>query len=221
MPKVANGIHLDADIARARAENLEFEATGSRLFHRSGTVRFLTYLNHANMGNYREAIDEDLAGPRTSPPDITRTRRQGRHKYGFGLNFEQAIAPDIGVFARLGSSAGRNESFAYTEDDGTLELGVFASGSAWRRRRDRAGIALVANRIVGAHQQYLALGGLGFLLGDGGLTYAPEKIFEAFYTTHIWRGLFASFDIQHLDNPGYNQARGPVTVPGLRFHADF
>src|SRR5262249_14806077 len=56
MPKVANGIHLDADIARARSENLEFEATGSRLFHRTGTVRFLTYLTHANMGNYREAL---------------------------------------------------------------------------------------------------------------------------------------------------------------------
>jgi high affinity Mn2+ porin len=221
MPKVANGIHLDANIARARAENLEFQATGSRLFHRSGTVRFLTYLNHANMGNYREAIDEYLAGPRASPPDITRTRRQGRHKYGFGLNFEQSITPDIGVFARLGSSDGRNESFAYTEDDRTLELGLFAPGSAWRRRNDRAGIAFVTNRIVGEHQQYLALGGLGFLLGDGGLTYGAEKIFEAFYTTHIWRGLFASFDIQHIEDPGYNQARGPVTVPGLRFHVDF
>ena len=79
----------------------------------------------------------------------------------------------------------------------------------------------MANAIVAAHQQYLALGGLGFILGDGALTYGPEKIFEGFYTAHVWRGLFASFDLQHVNNPGYNQARGPVLVPGLRFHVDF
>src|ERR1700729_2088179 len=56
MPKVANGIHLDANLARARAENLEFEFRGSILPHRTGVVRLLSYLNHANMGNYEEAI---------------------------------------------------------------------------------------------------------------------------------------------------------------------
>lgn len=38
---------------------------------------------------------------------------------------------------------------------------------------------------------------------------------------HVWRGLFASFDLQHINSPGYNQARGPVLVPGLRAHVDF
>jgi high affinity Mn2+ porin len=220
MPKVANGIHLDADLARARAENLELEARGKLIAHRAGTVRLLSYLNHANMGNYREAVNDFLDGD-TTTPDIIATRRQGRHKYGFELNFEQEILPDMGVFGRLGWSDGRNESFAYTEDDRTLELGGFTKGTFWKRRNDRAGIAFVANGIVAAHQQYLALGGLGFLLGDGGLTYGPEKIFEGFYTAHLWRGFFASFDIQHINNPGYNQVRGPVTVPALRFHVDF
>jgi high affinity Mn2+ porin len=221
MPKIANGIHLDADIARARAENLEFEARGKLIAHRAGTVRLLSYLNHANMGNYREAIDDYLAGPRTSPPDIISTRRQGRHKYGVGLNFEQEITSQIGVFGRLGWSDGHNESFAYTEDDRTLEVGAFTKGDSWQRPNDRAGFVFVANGIAAAHQQYLALGGLGFLLGDGGLTYGPEKIVEGFYTAHLWRGFFASFDLQHINNPGYNQDRGPVTVPGLRFHVDF
>lgn len=220
MPKVANGINLDADVARARSENLELEARGKLIAHRAGTVRLLSYLNHANMGNYREAIN-DFLDHETSTPDIIATRRQGRHKYGFGLNFEQEITPVVGLFGRLGWSDGHNESFAYTEDDRTLELGGFATGSAWHRRNDRAGVAFVANGIVAAHQQYLALGGLGFLLGDGGLTYGPEKIFEGFYTAHLWRGFFASFDLQHINNPGYNQVRGPVTVPCLRFHTDF
>jgi high affinity Mn2+ porin len=219
-PKIANGINLDLDIARARAENVELQATGKRIAHRTGTVRLLGYLSEADMGNYKEAIAEFL-NHETATPDIIDTRRQGRHRYGFGLNFEQSITDDIGVFGRLGWSDGHNESWAYTEDDRELELGGFSMGAPWHRKNDRAGVAFVANGITAAHQQYLALGGLGFLLGDGGLTYGPEKIFESFYTAHLWRGFFASFDIQHINNPGYNQARGPVTVPGLRLHVDF
>ena len=220
MPKVANGINLDADIARSRAENLELEARGKLIAHRAGTVRLTSYLNHADMGNYREAI-ADFLDHETSTPDIIATRRQGRHKYGFGLNLEQEITSQVGVFGRLGWSDGRNESFAYTEDDRTLELGGFTKGGAWHRLNDRSGAAFVLNGIVAAHQQYLALGGLGFLLGDGNLTYGHEKIFEGFYTAHLWRGFFASFDLQHINNPGYNKARGPVTVPGLRLHVEF
>ena len=219
-PKVANGINLDADIARARAANLEFAAVGSLFANKPGAVRLLSYLNQADMGNYEDAIAAYREGL-TPTPDIISTRRQGRHRYGFGLNFEQLLTPIVGVFGRLGWSDGRNESWAYTEDDRTLELGAYFPGSSWHRDYDRAGAAFVVNGIVAAHQQYFALGGLGFLLGDGGLTYGPEKIVESYYTAHLWRGFFASFDLQHINNPGYNQVRGPVTVTTLRFHADF
>jgi carbohydrate-selective porin OprB len=219
-PKEANGIKLDADIARARAENFEIEARGKLIAHRAGVVRLLSYLNHADMGNYREAI-ADFLGHKTSTPDITATRRQGRHKYGFGLNFEQEVTSQVAVFGRLGWSDGHNESFAYTEDDRTLELGGFAAGSSWHRRNDRAGVAFVANGIVAAHQQYLALGGLGFLLGDGRLNYGRENIIESYYTLHVWRGIYPSFGLQHINNPGYNRDRGPVLVPTLRLHLEF
>jgi high affinity Mn2+ porin len=219
-PKIANGDKLDADIARARAANLELEARGQLIGHRPGVVRLLSYLNQADMGNYNEAIAEFLAH-QTSTPNIIATRRQGRHRYGFGLNFEQGVTSAVGIFGRLGWSDGRNESWAYTEDDRTLELGTFAKGSSWHRRHDRAGVAFVANGIVAAHQRYLALGGLGFLLGDGGLTYGPEKVFECFYTAHLWRGFFVAFDFQHINNPGYNQVRGPVAVPAVRLHVAF
>jgi high affinity Mn2+ porin len=220
MPKIANGQFLDADLARARAENLEFEVHGNLIAHRPGAVRLLSYLNHADMGNYEDATDDYLAG-KTTTPDIIATRLQGRHKYGFGLNFEQAITPAVGVFGRLGWSDGRNESFCYTEDDRTLEVGGFAPGASWHRPNDRAGVAFVMNGIVDAHQRYLALGGLGFLLGDGGLTYGREKIVESFYTAHLWRGLFMSYDFQHVNDPGYNQARGPVAISSGRLHVDF
>jgi carbohydrate-selective porin OprB len=66
----------------------------------------------------------------------------------------------------------------------------------------------------------LRLGGLGFLLGDGNLNYGRETIFEYYYTAHLWRGIFASFDLQHINNPGYNRDRGPVLVSSLRLHID-
>jgi high affinity Mn2+ porin len=220
MPKVANGTHLDADLARAGAANLELEARGKHVLGRDGTVRLLSYLNRGNMGSYREAIADYEEGA-TATPEITATRRQGRRRYGFGLNAEQQITEDVGVFARLGWSDGHNESFCYTEDDRTAQIGGLTMGRWWRRESDRAGAAFVVNGIVASHQQYLALGGLGFLLGDGALSYGREKIFETFYTAHLWRGFFASYDFQHVNNPGYNQARGPVAVSALRFHTDF
>jgi high affinity Mn2+ porin len=79
MPKVADSEFLDADLARARSENLELEASGKHIMDRNGTVRLLGYLNHGNMGSYREANAEFLAGE-TATPNIIATRRQGRHR---------------------------------------------------------------------------------------------------------------------------------------------
>src|ERR1700687_1777060 len=45
MPKVANGINFDADLARARSENVEFELHHSFLPHRDAVLRLLRYAN--------------------------------------------------------------------------------------------------------------------------------------------------------------------------------
>jgi high affinity Mn2+ porin len=141
------------------------------------------------------------------------SRRRGRHKSGCGLNFEQEVNSPGSFFGRLGWSDGGNESFTYTQVVGTLQLSGFAKGSAWRHRNGRTGAVFVANGIVAAHQQHLAL-------GDGGLHYGLEKTVEGFYAAHPWRVFYASFDLQHNNNPGYNQDRAPVVVPGLCLHVD-
>jgi hypothetical protein len=99
MPKVANGIHLDADIARARSENLEFEFHRKTILHQQGILRLLTFVNHANMGDYQKAIDNFLAGV-TPKPEITFHPLQTTIKYGFGANFEQPLNEWLGVFGR-------------------------------------------------------------------------------------------------------------------------
>lgn len=220
MPKVANGENLDANLARAHSENLEFELDPSLLSHRATAIRLLSYVNHADMGNYREAIDGFLSG-RNRVPDVTLTRRQGRVKYGFDVNLYQDFGDGVRGFARWGWNDGRNESFVYTEVDRTASLGGDLSGSHWRRNLDKVGAAFVVDALSGDHRRYLQLGGKGFILGDGGLDYGLEKIFETYYTFHLWRGVFASADVQHITNPGYNRVRGPVLVPSLRLHVDF
>jgi high affinity Mn2+ porin len=220
MPKVANGIHLDADLSRERAENMEVEVHGSLLPRQEGILRVLAYVNHANMGLYREAVDNFRAGVSARPEIIAHPPRTTM-KYGFGANFEQPLNDWFGVFGRWGWDEGRHESYAYTEVDSTAEVGAGVSGRRWHRKFDRAGTAFVSNGISRDHQEYLALGGYGFLLGDGRLNYGRETIEEAYYTVHVWRGVYPSFGLQHINNPGYNRDRGPVVVPTLRLHLEF
>ena len=218
MPKVANGIHLDANLTRSRGENFEYELRKSLVNGRTGALRTLAYVNHANMGNYREVLQR---GRRThQTPDITADERPGRVKYGFGLNAEQEVTHDLRAFARWGWNEGHNESFAYTEVNDTWVGGADFKGTRWKRVNDKVGAAFVSNGISGDHRAYLMAGGLGFLLGDGSLRYGREKIVEFYYFAHLYRGISISFDIQRVTNPGYNRDRGPVLVPGFRIHLE-
>lgn len=219
MPTVANGIKLDWNLARARGENFELERRAELFPHRASVVRALAFVNHANMGSYRQAIDGYLSH-RDAVPDVTLYRKQGAVKYGFGLNAEQDLIGLWRAFGRLGWNEGANESFAYTEIDRTAEIGSDFRGKPWRRDQDKLGAAFIVNGISGDHRRYLALGGVGFILGDGGLNYGLEKIFETYYTAHLWRGVSAAIDYQHVANPGYNRDRGPASVVSLRLHME-
>jgi high affinity Mn2+ porin len=220
MPKVANGIKLDWDLGRAHSENIEFEFRHPSSTSTATTIKALVYQNTANMGDYREAIAAFTRGSDLKP-DITAHRHQGSRKYGFGFNIEQDFAAHFRTFARLGWNEGRHESFAYTEVNSTASFGFDVSGECWHRVHDKIGSAFVSNGISSKHAEYLRLGGLGFLLGDGNLRYGRENIWETYYTMHIWRGIFTSGQLQFIVNPGYNQDRGPAWVPGLRLHVDF
>lgn len=220
MPTVANGIDLQWNLRLAHAENYEFILHRAFLKQKEGAIRLLAYTNTANMGIYRIANEKFLAGL-TPAPDITAHPLQSTRKYGFAVNFEQQLNPWIDLYGRFGWNNGKTESYCYTEVDQTVQLGAMAYGGRWKRKFDRAGVAFVSNAIKKDHQKYLALGGLGFLIGDGGLTYGRETIFEGYYTAHVWKGFYLGPDVQHVNNPGYNQVRGPVFVGGLRAHFEF
>jgi hypothetical protein len=81
-----------------------------------------------------------------------------------------------------------------------------------------AGTSFTAGGLSGVHRRYLAAGGLDFLIGDGRLNYAPEYVWESFYSARLFPGFFATFDVQRDTNPAYNRDRGPVTIYSLRLH---
>jgi high affinity Mn2+ porin len=208
------------NLRRAHAENLELELHPSFGGKRNTSVRLLSFVNHANMGVYRTAVENFLAG-KTPLPEITAHPLQTTVKYGFGVNLEQDLFHHLRAYGRWGWNEGQHESYAYTEVDNTVEMGADWAGYGWHRELDKAGVTFVTNGISADHRHYLELGGLGFLLGDGGLNYGREKIVESYYTAHLWRGFFVGPDLQHINNPGYNRDRGPVWVPGFRFHLEF
>ena len=222
MPKVANGIDLVWRPWQARGENFEYELRRGFIPKKAGVVRLLAYVNHANMGIYRDAVVQFENGQLNERvPDIANHPWHITSKYGFGVNLEQNLTPNLTAFARWGWDNGKTESFAYTEIDSTLVEGVGANGAKWHRKQDRAGIAFLTNGIKKDHQNYLAAGGLGFLLGDGNLRYGRENILETYYTLHVWRGLYVAPGAQYIVDPGYNRDRGPVFIGSFRAHMEF
>ena len=111
MPKVANGQDLDADVARARSENLELELRPQLFKNKDTTLRLLNYVNHGNMGDYEQAVKLYLDGV-TPTPDVSATAKQGTVKYGFGINFEQEFIKDAYVFGRWGWNEGQHDRSA-------------------------------------------------------------------------------------------------------------
>lgn len=215
MPKEANGSHLDRRLFRDRGDVFE-EERRYEFRKRAGTVRVLEYANHADAGSYGAAIQ--LAKQDGSVPDVTATRKIGTMKYGFGVSADQELTKQIGVFARLGWNDGKTESFAFTAIDRLATGGVSLNGKRWHRPLDNVASELTVNGLSAVHAEYLALGGHDFLIGDGRLHYAPETIWESYYSARLFPGFFATLDLQHVNNPAYNQDRGPLWISSLRLH---
>ncbi len=183
-----------------------------------GTIRFLAFLNRADMFNYQQATAILLANG--SGADLTAARAY-RLKYGFGLNWEQELAKNIGVFSRLGWNDDREQGWMFDDIGYAASLGLSFKGESWHRPDDTFGLAGLLNGCSKSEQEYLAAGGLGILAGDGNLDYGWEKIVETYYDCRVWKTVHVALDYQFITDPAFNQARGPVSVFGARVHWEF
>jgi high affinity Mn2+ porin len=216
VPTSANGNDMESNWGKASSSVVEFEKP-FKVSGKPGTVRLLAFYTHTHMGNYRQAIEAMPAAP-----DVTATRQYGRSKYGFGINAEQDLGHGVGLFARASWNDGKNETWAFTEIDRAMSAGISADGGNWGRRQDVAGLATAVNALSPDHRHYLAAGGLGFIIGDGRLNYAPEWIMEFYYKANLFsEAFFVTPNFQLVVNPAYNKDRGPALVAGLRAHVEF
>ncbi|MBV9158157.1 MAG: carbohydrate porin [Acidobacteriaceae bacterium] len=216
-PKVANGEKFDRRIFRDRGDMFEAERRYEIRKH-SGAIRALGFLLHTDSGSYQEALK--MGEETHTTPDVIKTRQVGRLKYGMGVSFDQELTSDIGVFSRLGWNDGKTESFAFTAMDRLATGGVSVTGTRWHRHFDTAATELTVGGLSAVHAQYLAAGGLDFLIGDGRLNYGPEYVWETYYSARLLPGFFATIDEQRIANPAYNQDRGPLWVSSIRLHIE-
>jgi len=152
---------------------------------------------------------------------VTASRAFGRTKVGFAASANQDLGGGLGAFIRVSYDDGANETWAFTEIDRSVALGVVSSGARWGRGDDHVGAAVVISGLASVHREYLAAGGYGFIIGDGALRYGHEILGEIYYVLSVRKELSLGINYQPVFNPAYNRDRGPINVFSGRIHVEF
>lgn len=223
MPNTANGNVMDKNVSKANANTLELKYKYN-INGQQGKISALGFYNTAFMGSY--TASNLVAVPDTLNPNvfsynytISASRQYGRSKYGFGVNMEQNLLSDLGIFARASYNDGKNETWCFTEIDRAFSVGASLKGNRWKRKDDVFGLAYCISGLSKEHANYLKNGGLGFIIGDGKLNYSNEHLIETYYSASLLEGkMVASLVYQFVANPAYNKDRGPINVYTVRLH---
>jgi hypothetical protein len=230
-PKAPNQLPIDFHVYKFYGDQVEIEHDHTILGH-PGAVRVLGYRNQENMGRFDDAIaafhggavakncTQFNYGAMTDAPDLCFVRKTNQ-KLGIGLNLEQEITPDLGVFFRGMYSDGRTEVYSFTSTDQSLSIGAVARGTPWHRVGDTVGVGWGQGWISKSHAAYLGLGGIDGFIGDGRIHQASEEVFEIYYSASLGSSAWFSLDYQRIWNPAYNSDRGPVDIFGARAHVEF
>jgi high affinity Mn2+ porin len=217
LSNIPNSAHLDPGFHEFQID-AEIEKRYGWL-GQTGRVLVTAYDSRGRMGLLDQAIAKAaLTGTTPNPAEV----RQYRSRLGASVDLEQPISPELGVFARMGKSAGNVEVYEFTDIDRSVAAGVSIKGLRWHRPEDTFGVTAVDDGISAEREEYLNLGGLGILVGDGKLPHpGAEQILEAYYSWAARSWAHLSLDYQWVKNPAYNTDRGPVSIVAVRLHAQF
>jgi len=246
-PLRPNQLEIDFRIWKFYGDEVELEHDHT-LLGRPGAVRLVGYRNRVDTGGFGDAITafqsdparfnaancapprrldaspsfgiSDYGSTNATAPDLCWVRRPNI-KGGVGLDVEQYVDENVGVFFKGMYSDGRTEVDAFNSADRSLALGALAKGTRWHRPFDVTGLGFGMSWISHSHAQYLAMGGVDGFVGDGRLRWAGEGVVDAFYSVNFLKALWLTADYQFLWNPGFNADRGPVNIIGGRVHAEF
>lgn len=224
-PKTPNGRDINWQIFNSYGDQLEVERRHS-IDTRPGKISLLAYRNRMVLARFQDATNYLQQTGQQGIQAINFVRNSNQIKSGFGIHGEQALTKDLGVYARLFKSDGKTETMSFTEADQSISIGMGVNGNQWQRPNDTVGIAIMQNGLSNERKSYLQAGGISYFIGDYAspsqtISYRPERIGEIYYNANVIKNVLAGINYQHVQNPAYNSARGPVNILSFRIHAEF
>lgn len=224
-PKTPNGRDLNWQIFNAYGDQIEIERQHN-IGELPGKVSVLGYRNRMILARFQDATNYVIANNAQGTQAINNVRNSNQIKTGIGINAEQALTKDLGIYGRVFTSDGHTETMAFTEADNSISVGLGMNGTSWKRPDDTIGISMMQNGLSSYRRAYLQAGGISYFIGDYAsrsqtISYNPERVGEIYYNATVIKNVLAGLNFQHIINPAYNSARGPVNILSFRIHAEF
>lgn len=224
-PKNPNGRDLNWQILNTYGDQIEVERQ-HHIADLPGKVSVLAYHNKMILARFQDATNYVIANNAQGTQAINNVRNNYQYKTGVGINGEQALTKDLGIYGRAFTSDGRTETMSFTEADNSISVGLGLNGTGWSRPKDTVGISMMQNGLSNYRKNYLQSGGVSYFIGDYAgpsqtISYRPERIGEVYYNATVIKNVLAGLNFQHISNPAYNAARGPVNILSFRVHAEF
>jgi len=224
-PLTPNALALDWHILNHYGDQIEVERDHA-IGDLPGKVSVLAYRNRMVLARFQDATNYVLQNNAQGTVALNNVRTNEQIKTGIGLNAEQALTKDLGIYLRAFTSDGHTETDAFAEADNSLSVGLGLNGERWGRPKDTVGVSIMQNGLSSFRREYLQAGGVSFFIGDYAgpgqtITYRPERIGELYYNAMVIKNVLLGVNYQHIENPAYNAARGPVQVFSFRIHAEF
>ncbi|CAM3693740.1 carbohydrate porin [Polynucleobacter antarcticus] len=224
-PKSPNGRDLNWQIFNSYGDQVEVERQ-HHIAQLPGKVSILAYRNQMTLARFTDATNYVIQNNAQGTQAINYVRNNAQIKTGVGIHGEQALTKDLGIYARAFTSDGKTETMSFTEADNSLSVGIGMNGTGWQRPKDSVGIAMMQNGLSSYRRTYLQAGGVSYFIGDYNsptqtISYSPERIGEIYYNATVIKNVLAGLNFQHVINPAYNAARGPINILSLRVHAEF
>jgi len=224
-PKTPNGRDLNWQIFNTYGDQIEVERQHN-IADLPGKVSVLAYRNRMILARFQDATNYVVANNAQGTQAINNVRTNYQYKTGVGINGEQALTKDLGIYGRAFTSDGHTETMSFTEADNSISVGMGLNGTSWSRPKDTIGISMMQNGLSSYRKNYLQSGGVSYFIGDYAgpgqtISYRPERIGEVYYNATVIKNVLAGLNFQHINNPAYNAARGPVNILSFRIHAEF
>ena len=224
-PKTPNGRDLNWQIFNTYGDQFEVERQHS-IADLPGKVSVLAYRNKMILARFTDATNYLNANNVQGTQAINNVRNNYQYKTGIGIHGEQALTKDLGIYGRAFTSDGHTETMSFTEADNSISVGIGMNGTSWARPQDSIGISMMQNGLSSYRKNYLQSGGVSYFIGDyagpgQSINYRPERVGEVYYNATVIKNVLAGLNFQHINNPAYNSARGPVNILSFRIHAEF